>query len=114
MQKAELFTNGFLVIVGLVSLPICTAAAASIRSRVTRTMQRMKVSTGGHFREMLGANWINSPDGWTGLPFGSVCSRGWQVGPGTGRSGEAFHPRDLSSSMRDTETNQLISDIQYQ
>jgi hypothetical protein len=90
-QKAELFTEGFLVIVGLVSPEICAAAAESIRQRVRRTLKKMQVLPGPHFKNMLSADWMHSPDGWTGLPFGSICSRGWQQGPGTGRSGGPFH-----------------------
>jgi hypothetical protein len=83
--KAELFSRGYVVVRGLVSPAICQEAAASIRSRVRRTLLMMNLVSGQHFDAMLEADWMHSPDGWTGPPFGSVCTRGWQVGPGTGR-----------------------------
>jgi hypothetical protein len=86
-QKAQLYTDGYLVIVGLVSPEICAAAAVCIRSKVARTLKKMQVSGAHHFRDMLTADWEHSPNGWTGPPFGMICLRGWQMGPGTGRSG---------------------------
>jgi hypothetical protein len=84
--KAQLFSEGFLVIPGLVDLEVCTAAAKCIRSKVRRTLDQMQVSAEGHFSNMLTADWMHSPAGWTGPRFGTICLRGWQVGPGTGRS----------------------------
>jgi hypothetical protein len=91
---------------GLVGTEVCTEAATVIRTRVQRTLRMMKVSPGKHFKAMLDADWMHSPDGWSGLPFGSIGSRGWQKGPGTGRIGAL--PEISIFSLKDSETSHHI------
>ena len=91
--KKELHTTGFVVIAGLVGPSIVRLAASAIRSKARATLKMMKITPGKHFQGMLEADWIHSPPKWTGPPFGGICSRGWQKGPGVGRIGGS-HPRE--------------------
>jgi hypothetical protein len=90
--KAELYSRGFVVVPGLVDPEICAAAATAVRGRATRMLKMMGMPSKGHFKALLDGDWIHSPDGWNGPPFGPICARGWQQGPGTGRIGPP--PRD--------------------
>jgi hypothetical protein len=84
--KKMLDTTGFVVIGGLVDPSIVKAAASAIRVKARATLKLMKVPSGKHFQGMLEADWMHSPPNWKGPPFGSISLRGWQKGPGTGRT----------------------------
>jgi hypothetical protein len=85
--KKMLDTKGFVVIAGLVGPSIVKAAASAIRAKARATLKMMNIPPGKHFQGMLEADWIHSPPNWKGPPFGGICARGWQKGPGVGRIG---------------------------
>ena len=97
--KAELYSRGFLIVPGLVSPEICASAATAIRGRTTRVLKMMGHSAKGHFKSLMDADWIHSPDGWNGPVFGPICARGWQQGPGTGRIGLPLPEISIHSRM---------------
>jgi hypothetical protein len=107
-----LFSEGFLVMPGLVDGPICHDAAKAIRGRVSRTLAQMQLSSSKHFKAMLTADWMHSPLGWSGPPWNSIGLRGWQLGPGTGRSRAPSSP-EIENNLGMNHLSFWIPDRDY-